>query len=335
MPRVDVIFPVYNAAPTLERALDSLCAQSFTDWICWAVDDGSTDTSPRILAHRSRHDARVHVLTRPHAGIVSALNAGLACAQAPLVARLDADDACHPARFERQVAFLDTHAAIGVAACQVAYQSTFGPQGGFATYVRWVNSLTSARDHRLNRFIDAPVVHPTVMARRELFDRYGAYRDSPPWPEDFELWLRWMEAGVDFAKVPELLYTWVDRPDRLSRHDTRYAMARFYECKAAYLASGPLRNTPAIGVWGAGRLTRKRAELLTAHGIDIQFYVDVDRRRIGQRIHDRPVLSRAELDHAPDIPLVTYVASRGARDQIRGWLRDTRYVEGRNFWCAA
>jgi glycosyltransferase involved in cell wall biosynthesis len=335
MPRVSVIFPVFDAEHTVDRALQSLSAQSLTDWECWAVDDGSTDQSARILADWAGRDPRVHVLAQPHAGIVSALNAGLDRASAPFIARLDADDVCRSARLERQCAFLEAHPGIGVASCQVSYQSTFGPQGGFATYVDWTNALLSSRDHWLNRFIDAPVVHPTIMARRELYDRFGAYRDTPPWPEDFELWLRWMHAGVAFAKVPEVLYTWTDRPDRLSRRDRRYAMSRFYECKAAYLASGPLRDTPAIGVWGAGRLTRKRAELLVRHNIDIRFYVDVDPRRIGQRIHDRPVLSRAELDDAPAIPLVSFVASRGARDEIRGWLRDSRYVEGENFWCAA
>jgi glycosyltransferase involved in cell wall biosynthesis len=335
LPAVSVVFPVFNAASSLPLAINALVGQSLTSWECLAVDDGSTDDSPHILARWADQDPRVRLIARPHSGIVAALNAGVAAAAAPLIARFDADDTCAPSRLERQLGFLAAHPEIDVIACQVAYQSSFGPQGGFAEYVRWTNSLLSPREHALNRFVDAPVVHPTIVARRALFETYGSYRADPAWPEDFELWLRWMQAGAAFAKLPAQLYTWTDRPDRLSRCDARYDQARFYECKAAYLASGPLAGHSDVAVWGAGRLTRQRAEMLSRHGLSIRFYVDIDPRRIGRSIHGRPVIDRAQLAAQPDLPLVAYVASRGARDQIRRWLSGTRYVEGQNFWCAA
>ena len=105
--------------------------------------------------------------------------------------------------------------------------------------------------------------------------------------------------------------------------------------KAYYLTRGPLKRCSRVGIWGAGRLTRKRAEMLVDYGVNIIFYVDVDPRKIGQVIHGRTVLSPDQLSDAPDVPLISYVASRGARDDIRYRLSGTRYREGVNFWCAA
>ena len=103
---IDVIVPVYNAADTLDLSLQSLAAQDFADFRAILVDDGSTDKSPEMLRRWALANPRFIVLTQSNAGIVAALNAGLAAATAPIVARLDADDVCHPWRFRVQYEFL-------------------------------------------------------------------------------------------------------------------------------------------------------------------------------------------------------------------------------------
>src|SRR2546425_6870649 len=102
------------------------------------------------------------------------------------------------------------------------------------------------------------------MFRRELLNKHGGYREGD-FPEDYELWLRWLDAGVTMAKVPRVLLTWNDAPERLSRTDRRYDVEAFYRCKAFYLARWLKRHVDAsrpLLVWGAGRPTRKRAEHL-------------------------------------------------------------------------
>ncbi len=332
-PCVEIILPVYNAAATLDRALASLCAQTMPAWECLLVDDGSTDATPDLCAQWARRDARVRVLSCAHGGIVRALNTGLAAAHAPFVARMDADDESLPARLARQLELLEANPDLGVASCLVAHVPVHGEQQGFNVYVEWTNSLRTPEEHARNRFIESPLVHPTAMWRREAAPVH--YRESPCWPEDYDLWLRLMQAGVKFAKVPEVLYRWHDPPERLSRTCARYSVDAFYECKAYYLAAGPLAGCREVGIWGAGRPTRKRAALLERHGVRIAFYVDIDPRKTGTTIGGRPVLAPADLAGAPDIPLLAYVGSRGARDIIRAHLAGSRYREGENFWCAA
>ena len=332
---VQIVMPVYNAAGTLPRALDSLQAQTFQKWECIVVDDGSIDDSPAILKHYQNRDKRFRVVSKQHAGIVQALNTGLDRCSAPFVARMDADDESLPRRLEQQLALLDSHPGIGVASCLVKHGQTHKTQRGYNLYVEWTNAIITPEAHYLNRFIESPLAHPTVMFRGELIERSGGYREHPCWPEDYELWLRWMQAGVTFAKVPEILYHWTDYPERLSRTDQRYSTEAFYACKTAYLAKGPLAHATTVGIWGAGRITRKRAALLESYGYTIQFYVDIDPDKIGRQVCGVPVLAPETLAQMPDIPLLAYVGSRGAREAIRRRLKDTRYIEGVNFWCVA
>src|SRR5690348_17986778 len=106
--RVSVVMPCYNAAPWLEAALDSVLGQTHGDFELLAVDDGSTDATPRILAEAARRDGRVRVLGGgKNAGIVAALNQGLDQARGDYVARMDADDIALPTRFVRQIRFLE------------------------------------------------------------------------------------------------------------------------------------------------------------------------------------------------------------------------------------
>ena len=88
-------------------------------------------------------------------------------------------------------------------------------------------------------------------------------------------------------------------------------------------------------IWGAGRETRKRAELLVRHGICITHYVDIDPRKIGQTIHGRPVLAEDQLPGPDDAFVVSYVGSRGAREDIRQRLGARGFGEGIHFVMGA
>ena len=94
--KVSVVIPVYNAERFLRFPLDSVLAQTHSDWECICVDDGSTDGSGAILDEYAAKDARFRVVHQANGGEGSARNAGLDLATGELVAFLDADDAWHP-----------------------------------------------------------------------------------------------------------------------------------------------------------------------------------------------------------------------------------------------
>jgi len=353
-PVVSVVLPVRNGAATLARAIASVRAQTLRAWELVLVDDGSTDGTAEIAAAAARADARVRVvLPGPgESGIVAALNRGIGAARGPWIARLDADDTMHPERLAAQLAAArggpdaGTEAGgrgecadgeLGVVACRVEFGGDRAAQVGYALHVDWLNTLTTPEEIALNRFVEAPLAHPSVMFRRELAERLGGYRDGA-FPEDYELWLRWLDGGVRMAKVPRVLTTWHDGPGRLSRTDPRYAPEAFFRLKAEWIARELARSGGGrpVWVWGAGRPTRKRAAALAEHGVRIGGYIEVDAKKLGRLGGTGlPVIGPEGLPPAGEITVLGYVAARGARELCRAALVARGYAEGREFWMCA
>lgn len=327
--------PVYNGMPYLPETLDCLLAQVEVDFEILAVDDGSVDDTLATLRAYAARDGRLRVLACGHRGIVPSLNEGLAAARAPLIARMDGDDLCAPTRLREQVALMAARPKLGLVATQVIYGGDPVAGRGFATFVGWTNTLVEPEQIALLRFVESPLVHPSVMFRSSVIDAVGPYRDGD-FPEDYEMWLRMLDADVQMAKVQAPLVTWRERPNRLSRVDDRYAVPAFYRTKSHYLAKWlRARGIEEVMVWGAGRPTRRRAELLEAEGIRISAWIDVDAKKIGQTYDRKPCVSSDVLADPTSQFVLSYVGNRGAREDIRQRLESRGFVMGQHFLLAA
>jgi len=332
-PKISVTMPCRDCGATVGRAIESLLAQEGADFEVVAVDDGSTDDTLAVLKAYARRDARVRVVAMGHRGVVFAANAAIEAARGRYVARMDADDESLPGRLAAQARLLDERPDIGLVGCRVRFGGSRKRSAGYARYVDWTNTLLTPEAIGLNRFVEFPVPNPSIMFRRECVLEHGPYRDGN-YPEDYELLLRWLEAGVRMAKVDAELLLWNDPPDRLSRNHPRYDVEAFYRIKTEYLARWLARHNPhhpGVRILGAGRVTRKRAERLLAHGVRFDAYHDVDPRKVGNVIGGVPVLDRSEVPSPGEGFCLSYVASRGAREEIAAFLEERGHVLGRDF----
>ncbi len=334
---ISVVLPVFNEQVWLGGALDSLFAQTEKDFEIVAVDDGSTDGSLEILRQAARRDSRLRVVAQRHGGIVSALNRGVADARGAYIARMDADDLAAPKRLRLQAARLDAEPSVGLVASRVRFLGERAAHAGMALFVDWTNRLLSAEQIARERFVESPFVHPSVMFRRELVERHGGYRDGD-FPEDYELWLRWVEAGVRMEKLHAELLDWRERPERLTRNDPRYSVEAFFRAKAPYLArfleqANP--RHPRVIVWGAGRTTRLRLRPLFELGVQPEAWVDIDPNKTGWKVQGAPVLRPDELPPAGRSFVLVAVGKRGARELIKPFLRKKGFEVGRScLFCA-
>jgi cellulose synthase/poly-beta-1,6-N-acetylglucosamine synthase-like glycosyltransferase len=336
VPRVSVLLPVRDAAATLDACLDSLAGQTLADHEVVAVDDGSADGSGERLLARAAADSRLQVRRTGPRGLVGALNLALAEARAPLVARMDADDVARPERLRLQVERLEADASLDVLGCRVAIvAASFGPAGaGMKAYVRWQNALLDHEAMARDRFVESPLVHPSVVARRAALEGLGGWRDFDG-PEDYELWLRAFAAGLRFAKLPEVLLDWRDSPGRLTRTDPRYAPGRFLAVKLEALARGPLAGGRPAVVWGAGPIGKAWSRALRAAGHVVRAFVEVDPSKLGTRIHGTPVVAVEEAGRLRGPLHLAAVGQQGARERIRAEAARLGLAEGEDLVAVA
>lgn len=330
---ISVLLPFRDAGDTLDECLASIDAQRFGDFEVLCIDDGSRDSGTALVADRAHRDPRFRLIPAQHRGLVNALNQGLRLAQGALIARMDADDRMHPERLGLQHDWLNAHPKTAVLGSRVHAFAADALSDGFRAYVDWQNSCVDEASINDDLYLEAPVAHPSVMFRRAPILAGGGYRNG--WfPEDYELWLRLHHRGERFAKLPQTLLDWRDSPSRTSRRDPRCSRIAFDRLRARWLAVDErlLKHHKRAVVWGAGRTTRKRVAHLLANGVQVQAWIDIDPRKIGNRIGGARVHSPRWLARRKPRPFVlVYVANHGARALIDKELRQLGYRKGRDY----
>jgi len=330
---VSILLPFRNAESTLEECLDSIQQQTFQAFELLAIDDHSSDSGHRRVREQARQDPRIRLLTNPGRGLVEALNFGLRQARHSLIARMDADDRMLPQRLQLQYDHLNRHPSLSVLGSQTRLFPDEAVTSGAKEYLRWQNGCITAKQIADNIYMEAPFAHPSVMFRRAVILRAGGYRQGP-FPEDYDLWLRLHQAGKQMAKLPHVLLEWREGAGRTSRTDPRCSRDAFDRLRAHYLSKDPLllQRRGQLVIWGAGRRTRKRVRHLLDRNFRPMAWIDIDPRKIGNRLDEVPVRSPAWLERQKRKPLILcYVARHGAREQIAAYLNNLGYQSGSDY----
>jgi glycosyltransferase involved in cell wall biosynthesis len=200
-PPVSVVMPVHNGSRFVAEAMQSVFAQTFTDFEFIVVDDGSTDDTAAIVA--SFRDDRLVALRHPsNLGLRAALNTGCRHARGPFIARMDADDVCAPGRFAAQVEALRRDERIGVIGSAVQLIDAEGRPLGTKAFpedpalVAW------------SMFFFNSVAHPAVMMRRDIAAAAGFYpAGCAGGTEDYALFIR-LSRGTRITNLPEPLLSY-------------------------------------------------------------------------------------------------------------------------------
>jgi len=333
-PPISVLLPVRDGAEHLEAAVASLEAQTEGDFEVLAVDDGSTDATPDLLAAWAARDPRVRVLRQDPAGIVAALERGRAHARGRWLARMDADDVCDPERFRLQRALLEDSPALAGCGAWIRYFPRHRLRDGARRYEEWLNGSATPAEVSREIFVECPLAHPTFFLCADAVESVGGYRD-PGWPEDYDLVLRLWGAGHGLANVPRVLVRWREGEGRLSRTHGAYAPEAFVACKVHHLRATLLRGGRGAAVWGAGPVGKAFARALLAAGTPVAAFVEVDRRKIGQEIRGAPVLDTPGGLALQGVLHLAAVGQPGGRQTLRGILREGGLEELRDFVAVA
>jgi glycosyltransferase involved in cell wall biosynthesis len=246
-----VILSVYDGVslPELDEAVGSIREQTFGDFEFLILQDGvrRADLLER-LNRFAADDSRIRLFaSAERLGLAAAMNRLLQSATGRYIARMDADDVSLPERLERQVRFLDEHRDVMVLGTMAVETDSDGrPQ------FEKILPTTDAEIRALQCYRD-PFVHPSVMFRRELFERVGAYSEHARTLllEDTDLWSRTLLEGLKTANLPEVLLRFrvnAGLYERRGGFDLAWRELRLRWCYARRAGYAWHRRLPAFGV---------------------------------------------------------------------------------------
>jgi glycosyltransferase involved in cell wall biosynthesis len=206
MPRVSIIIPTFNLARYIGRTLESVFAQTYTDYEVIVVDDGSTDDTRQVLA---QYEGRLQYQYQVNRGVAAARNAALKKATGELIAYLDADDMWYPEKLERQVGFLDRHTQCGIVHSDTAVIDEMDAV---------VYSHFNRQTHRdvpqgqcLMTLLQYTHIQPlTVMERRKCVEQTGGFDERLRGVDDSMRWILLAMERVEFGYIDEAfaMYRW-------------------------------------------------------------------------------------------------------------------------------
>lgn len=238
-PKISVLMGVYYRSANLkllERSVASILEQDESSLELLLCDDGSIPAAQRLLEGLAAGDGRLHLLREGSLfSLPEKLNACLAQARAPFLARMDDDDYSRPDRFSRQLAFLQEHPSAAFVGSGASLR-----RGGVPVGVRSFPSYPTVRDFL---FVQ-PFLHPTLLFRREALLAVGGYSLDRRCLlcEDYDLLLRLYEAGFAGANLPEPLvdYTVPEtaRGHRTMGHRWNETVTRYRRFRALGLLPG-------------------------------------------------------------------------------------------------
>ena len=204
-PLVSILMPVYNTAPYLKEAMDSILSQTFKDFELIVLNDCSPDNADEILD--MYNDPRiVRYKGERNMGLSNVLNAGMDMARGKYIARMDSDDISLPNRLEVQVKYMEEHPDIDLCSCGM---KMFGAKDDI-----WVRD-SDPEKVKVTALLFSPILHASSIWKKESFDKYGLrFRQEMVPAEDYDMWCRALSKGLKLVNLPNVLYRYRIHPSQ-------------------------------------------------------------------------------------------------------------------------
>jgi len=219
-PSVSVVIPAFNAAGLVGQTLETLRLQTFQDFEALIVDDGSTDDTAAVVRRFCQDDPRLRLVSRPHAGLSAARNAGMEQARSGFIAFLDADDTWLPQKLERQMELFRADPRMNFSYTNYYF---WDGQRDLDTGYREHRPLPDGDTSRQLVFANLYSVS-TVIVRREMLELAGRFDTSLDSCEDWDMWLRLAEHGLRARGTREPLARYRRWPGSMSNRKIKMAV---------------------------------------------------------------------------------------------------------------
>jgi glycosyltransferase involved in cell wall biosynthesis len=193
-PLISIIVPCYNHAEYLPETLDSVLVQTFANWECIIVNDGSTDNTETIAKQYTEKDDRIKYIHQQNGGLSAARNIGIEAAKGEFILPLDADDLIHKEYLAKAIAAFETNKNLAVVYCQATKFGAVNEPWDLPTYSYQYLMMTNC-------------IFCSAVFRRASWLKIGGYdKTLRRGYEDWEFWLRLLNEDSQVYQIPEVLF---------------------------------------------------------------------------------------------------------------------------------
>ncbi len=227
-PVISVVMSVYNEENYVAASIESILNQTFNDFEFVIINDGSTDKTQEILERYIQQDERIRlIVNQSNLGLATSMNKGLTVAKGRYIAMMDAADISHAERLEKQVKFLEANSNVSL----------------LGSWVYWIDENKRIigkwdRAVRVNSILlyeTGGLLHPSVMARKELYEVLGFYDTHHYYSPDFDLHARALKNHFSIANIPEFLLSSMRRDSGIQIRELRKSKINQFKIKLKYL----------------------------------------------------------------------------------------------------
>jgi glycosyltransferase involved in cell wall biosynthesis len=319
--------PVKNAGPYLKSCLDSILAQTSTEWELVAVNDSSTDDSEAILIEYAEKHDNIRVVSSDGVGIVSALQKAYELSNGDFIHRMDADDLMPTNKLKYMMeAMIEGSVVTG----KVSYFCDEREVGeGFLKYTDWLNGLMEEGDFWRDVYRECPVPSSAWMMHRSDFERIGGFT-SGLMPEDYDLAFRMLKHKLKIIRLIDVVHHWRDSETRVSRNEQQYFPIAYLPLKVHYFLELHRDSTKTVVLWGAGKKGKLVAKELLERNIMFAWITN-NEKKIGKDIYGVVLASDNEQDFS-GVQIIVSLSSPEEKVEVQTRLKHERLVNNQDYY---
>jgi glycosyltransferase involved in cell wall biosynthesis len=319
--------PVKNAGPYLKSCLDSILAQTNTEWELVAVNDSSTDDSEAILIEYAEKHGNIRVVRSDGVGIVPALQKAYELSNGDFIHRMDADDLMPVNKLELMAGSITEGSVVTGKVSYFCDEREVGE--GFLKYTDWLNGLMEEGDFWRDVYRECPVPSSAWMMHRADFERIGGFT-SGLMPEDYDLAFRILKHKLRVIRLNQVVHHWRDSETRVSRNEKQYFPVAYLPLKVHYFLELHRDSNKTLVLWGAGTKGKLVAKELLERNV-VFTWITNNEKKIGKDIYGVVLKSDNEQELANG-QIIISISSPAEKVEVQTRLKHERLVNNQDYY---
>ena len=319
--------PVKNAGIYLKPCVDSILAQTYSDWELVAVNDGSTDGSETVLEEYAQEHDNINVVNSDGVGIVPALQMAYKLSKCGMIHRMDADDLMPVNKLKMMAEAMAEGSLVTGKVSYFCDEREVG--GGFLKYTNWLNGLMEEGDFWRDVYRECPVPSSAWMMHRSDFERIGGFT-SGLMPEDYDLAFRILKHKLKVISLNEVVHHWRDSETRVSRNEEQYFPIAYSPLKVYYFLELDRDESIGLVLWGAGKKGKLVAKELLERKI-VFTWITNNEKKIGKDIYGVVLRSDNEQELA-NAQIIISLSSPAEKAEVQTRLNREELINNQDYY---